>query len=318
MIEKNLRPKTFNEYIGQEKAIATLKLFIKGVKKRGYFSEHILLYGPSGIGKTTLAHVIANELGGEIKITSGAAITKSGDLAAIITNLKNNDILFIDEIHRLPKTAEELLYPVIEDNKLDIIIGKGPSARTVRLTVSKITIIGATTKLALLSAPLRNRFGLVLRLDYYSDEELFKIVSQSARILKLPIDKEAIMEIARRSRKTPRIANHILKRARDIFEENKNKKINTLLLEKLFNILEIDKAGLTNIDIKYLKLLAYKFANQPVGLETIALSLSEDKKTIEEFIEPYLIQLGFIKKTPRGRIVTQKGLKHLGINNYML
>ncbi len=318
MTEKNLRPRSFNEYVGQEKTIATLKLFVKGVKKRGQPSDHILLYGPPGIGKTTLAHVIAYELGGEIKVTSGAAISKGADLAAILTNLKNNDILFIDEIHRLPKTVEELLYPVIEDFNLDIIIGKGPSARTVRLPISKITIIGATTKLALLSPPLRNRFGLVLRLDYYSNEELFKIVSRSCQLLNLPIKKEAILEIVKRARKTPRLANHILKRARDIFEVNKYQTIDLYLLKKLFNLLEIDDMGLTSIDLKYLRLLTTKFSNQPVGIETISLSLSEDKKTIEEFIEPYLLQLGFIKKTSRGRVVTQKGLQHLGETSSML
>lgn len=317
-MEKNLRPKSLNEYLGQEKAVATLKLFIKGVKKRGYPSEHLLFYGPPGIGKTTLAYVVANELGGEFKITSGAAINKGGDLAAILTNLKDNDVLFIDEIHRLPKPVEELLYPVMEDFSLDIILGKGPSARTVRLPISKITIIGATTKLALLSPPLRNRFGLVLRLDYYNEEELVKIISRSCSVLNLPIKKEAIVEIAKRARRTPRIANHILKRARDIFEVNQQQAIDLPVLKKLFNLLEIDEAGLTNIDLKYLKLLAQKFQNQPVGLETISLSLSEDKRTIEEFIEPYLLQLGFIKKTSRGRIVTQKGLQHLGLANLML
>ncbi|MFN4212650.1 MAG: Holliday junction branch migration DNA helicase RuvB [Microgenomates group bacterium] len=318
MTEKNLRPKNFDQYIGQEKTVATLKLFVKGVKKRGFPSEHILLYGPPGIGKTTMAQVVANELGGEIKITSGAAITKGADLAAILTNLKNNDILFIDEIHRLPKTAEELLYPVIEDFSLDIIIGKGPSARTVRLPIPKITIVGATTKLALLSPPLRNRFGLVLRLDYYSIEELVKIISRTCKILNLPIKKEAILEIAKRSRRTPRLANHFIKRARDILEVDRHQIIDLAVLNKLFNLLEIDEIGLSKVDLKYLKLLAIKFANQPVGIDTIALSLSEDKKTIEEFIEPYLLQLGFIKKTSRGRVVTQKGLQHLGLSSVML
>jgi Holliday junction DNA helicase RuvB len=313
MSENNLRPKKFDEYIGQKKIVSTLKFFVEGVKKRGSPSEHLLFYGPPGIGKTTLAHVIAYELKGEIKITSGAALTKGGDLAAILTNLKNNDVLFIDEIHRLPKAVEELLYPVLEDYSLDIIVGKGPSARTVRLPVPKITIIGATTKLALLSAPLRNRFGLILRLDYYGVDELSKIVERTCQLFHLPIDKLSIEEIAKRSRGTPRIANHIIKRVRDFFEVKKEKDIKVDFLEKLFQMLEIDEYGLNNIDLRYLKLIAEKFQNQPVGLDTISHSLSEDKRTIEEFIEPYLLQLGFIKKTSKGRLVTNKGLKHLGL-----
>ncbi len=310
---ENLRPQKLSDYIGQQNVVKTLRLFIDAVNKRGSPSEHILFYGPPGIGKTTLSYIIANELKGEIKITSGAAITKTGDLAAILTNLKENDVLFIDEIHRLPKPVEEILYPVMEEYSLDIVIGKGPSARTVRLPVPKITIVGATTKLALLSSPLRDRFGLLLRLDYYNDEDMIKIVNRSCRILNLPITKEAVYEISRRSRKTPRIANRILKRARDSFEVNKHKTIDENLLANLFHLLEIDKVGLTNIDIKYLHLIAEKYQNTPLGVETIALSLSEDKRTIEEFIEPYLLQLGFIKKTSRGRLLTPKALKHLGI-----
>lgn len=309
----NLRPRLLKDYIGQTNVVKTLSLFIEAVKKRGKPSEHILFYGPPGIGKTTMAYIVANELKGEIKITSGATITKTGDLAAILTNLKDNDVLFIDEIHRLPKSVEEMLYPVMEEYSLDIIIGKGPSARTVRLSVPKITIIGATTKLALLSAPLRDRFGLLLRIDYYSIPEIEKIVKRSAKILNIPITNEAAFQIALRSRKTPRLANRILKRARDIFEVDKHIQIDEKLLTKLFHLLEIDEIGLIDIDKKYLKILAEKFNNQPVGIETIASALSEDVRTVEEFIEPYLLQIGFLKKTSRGRQLTNKALSHLKV-----
>lgn len=307
----NLRPKVIKDYIGQENIVKTLRLFIDAVKKRGKPSEHILLYGPPGIGKTTLAYIVANELKGEIKVTSGATITKTGDLAAILTNLKDNDVLFIDEIHRLPKNVEEMLYPVMEEYSLDIIIGKGPSARTVRLTIPRITIIGATTKLALLSAPLRDRFGLLLRIDYYTVPEIEKIIKRSSNILNIPITSKAAHQIALRSRKTPRLANRILKRARDILEVDKHIQIDEKLLNKLFLLLEIDEIGLIDIDKEYLKVLVEKFSNQPVGVETIASSLSEDVRTVEEFIEPYLLQIGFIKKTSRGRQLTEKALKHL-------
>lgn len=309
----NLRPQTLSEYIGQEKVVSTLKVFLQAVKNRGYPSEHLLFYGPPGMGKTTLAYIIANELSGEIKVTSGAAIEKSGDLAAILTNLKDNDVLFIDEIHRIPKSVEEMLYPVLEEYSLDIIVGKGPSARTVRLSVPRITIIGATTRLALLSAPLRDRFGLVLRLHTYSDKEMVKIVKRAAKLLNLPLTNKAAMEIAKRSRNTPRIANRILKRARDFLEVKNHKEIDQGLLDKLFSLLEIDEKGLTDIDKKYLKALYFKFHSQPVGIETISSTLNEDKRTIEEFVEPYLLQVGFIKKTPRGRVITREGCEHLGI-----
>ncbi len=313
-VEENLRPKLLKDYIGQENVVKTLKMFIDAVNKRGKPSEHILFYGPPGIGKTTLAYIVANELKGEIKVTSGATITKTGDLAAILTNLKDNDVLFIDEIHRLPKPVEEMLYPVMEEYSLDIIIGQGPSARTVRLPVPRITIIGATTKLALLSAPLRDRFGLTLRLDYYHKAEIEKIIIRSSKILKIPVTEEAAHEISLRSRRTPRLANRILKRARDVFEVDKHKMIDKNLLDKLFSLLEIDEIGLTDIDKQYLEILGKKFSNTAVGVETIASSISEDKRTVEEFIEPYLLRLGFIKKTTKGRLLTQKALMHLKIN----
>jgi len=312
-MENVLRPKSLLEYIGQKKIIATLKLFLYGVKKRGVPQEHLLLYGPAGIGKTTLAYVIAKELAGELKITSGPALQKGADLASILTNLKDKDVLFIDEIHRLPKTVEELLYPVLEEYSLDIVVGKGASARIVRLPIPKITIIGATTKIALLSTPLRERFGLILRLDYYSPSEMEEIIERSAKILNIPLTKKAVKLISERSRRLPRVANRILKRVKDIFEVKKYSLIDEKILEKLFEMLEIDSLGLTNIDLKYLKVLAEKFSNQPVGVETIASALSEDKRTIEEYIEPYLLQLGLIKKTPKGRVLTDKALRHLGM-----
>lgn len=309
--EENLRPKLLKDYIGQENVSKTLKMFIDAVNKRGKPSEHILFYGPPGIGKTTLSYIVANELKGEIKITSGATITKAGDLAAILTNLKDNDVLFIDEIHRLPKPVEEILYPVMEEYSLDIIIGQGPSARTVRLPVPRITIIGATTKLAMLSAPLRDRFGLLLRIDYYSMPEIEKIIKRSAKIFDIKITDVAAHQIALRARKTPRLANRILKRARDVFEVDKHKEIDEKLLEKLFELLEIDEVGLTDIDKQYLEVLDKKFNNTAVGVGTIASALSEDVRTVEEFIEPYLLQLGFIKKTSRGRQLTPKALTHI-------
>lgn len=309
----NLRPQKLDDYVGQENAVKTLKLFLNAVKNRGTATEHILFYGPPGIGKTTLSYIISNELEGNIKVTSGAAISKSGDLAAILTNLQDNDVLFIDEIHRMPKTVEEMLYPVLEEYFLDIIIGKGPSARTVRLPVANITIVGATTKLALLSAPMRDRFGLLLRLDYYNDAEMKHIIARSAQLMDIKITKGALEEIALRSRRTPRIANRILKRARDILEVDHHDVLDEKVVAKLFKLLEIDNAGLSDIDIQYLNVIADKFQNSPVGVETIASALSEDRRTIEEFIEPYLLRLGFIKKTPRGRVVTPKGCKHINI-----
>ncbi len=310
-IDPNLRPKNLQTYIGQQNVRKTLSVFIEAVKNRGEASEHILFYGPPGIGKTTLAHIIANELTGDIKITSGTALSKSGDLAAILTNLQDRDVLFIDEIHRLPKNIEEMLYPVMEEYSLDIVIGKGPSARTVRLPVPKITIVAATTRLALLSAPMRDRFGLLLRLDYYTDSEMEEIVNRSSQLMSVPLTKQSIKEIAKRSRRTPRIANRILKRVRDTVEVEKLKEVDDTTLHKLFKILEIDEKGLTKMDQSYIHAIGVKFHNQPVGVNTLSSTLGEDIQTIEEYIEPYLLQIGYIKKTSRGRVLTPQALAYL-------
>lgn len=309
----NLRPQTLDDYIGQQQVVNTLRVFLQAVQSRGTVSEHILLYGPPGIGKTTLASIIATELKGEIKVTSGAAMQKSGDLAAILTNLKDNDVLFIDEIHRLPRTVEEMLYSVMEDYVLDIVIGKGPSARTVRLPIPRITLVGATTRLAMLSAPLRDRFGLILRLDYYKEDEMEHIIMRSSKLLGVPLKKPIAHEISKRSRRTPRLANRIIKRAHDIMLVEKTSELTDDIMLKLFALLELDEYGLQDIDRKYIRVLGHKFQNSPVGIETIASALSEDRQTIEEFIEPYLLQIGFLRKTPRGRQLTGKALTHAGL-----
>lgn len=314
VLDINLRPATLQEYIGQEKVRRSLKLFVDAVSKRGVVAEHLLFYGPPGMGKTTLSHIIARELNGELKTTSGPAIAKTGDLAAILTNLKDNDVLFIDEIHRLPKAVEEALYPVMEDFSLDIIIGKGPSARTMRLPIPKITIVGATTRLALLSAPLRDRFGMTLRLDYYTDEEMAEIVLRSAKLYAIPLSPQIAALIAKRARRTPRLANRILKRARDLYEVKKLKEITPQVVDDLFSILEIDEIGLTDGDRKYLLAIIEKFDGGPVGVSTLAHTLSEDIQTIEEYIEPYLMRIGFLKKTGKGRVVTPKAYSHLHIS----
>ena len=312
---QSLRPQSLSDYVGQDNVIKTLEVFLNAVKSRGEPSEHLLFYGPPGIGKTTLAHIIANELHGEMKVTSGAAMQKSGDLAAILTNLQDNDVLFIDEIHRLPRTVEEILYPVMEDYFLDIVIGKGPSARTVRLPVPRITIVGATTRLAMLSAPLRDRFGLIMRLDYYEPKDMEKIILRASNILGTPITKDAAKQIAVRSRRTPRLANRILKRARDMLLVDGITEINDASLAQLFVLLELDEFGLQDVDRKYMETLGKKFQNNPVGIETIASAMSEDRQTIEEFIEPYLLQIGFLKKTPRGRTLTPHAMRHIGAKN---
>nr|WP_330395582.1 Holliday junction branch migration DNA helicase RuvB [Tyzzerella sp. An114] len=311
--EPKLRPNNLESYIGQEKVKSNMKVFIEAAKGRGEALDHVLLYGPPGLGKTTLSNIIANEMGVNIKTTSGPAIERPGDMAAILNSLGEGDILFIDEIHRLNRMIEEILYPAMEDFAIDIVIGKGAGARSVRLDLPKFTLIGATTRIGLLTAPLRDRFGVIHRLELYDISQLKTIIKRSASVLDIPIDDKGAEEIARRSRGTPRIANRLLKRVRDFAQVKYDGEITEEVSKYALDLLEVDKMGLDNVDRKMLLAMIEKFSGGPVGVDTLAVSIGEEAETIEDVYEPYLIQLGYIQRTPRGRIVTDLGYKHFGI-----
>ena len=312
--EAGLRPRTLDDYIGQDRVRENLQVSIAAAKQRGEALDHVLLYGPPGLGKTTLAYVIANELGVAIRSTAGPVIEKAGDLAAILTNLQERDVLFIDEVHRMQPTIEETLYPAMEDYVLDIMIGQGPGARSVKMPLQPYTLVGATTRTGLLTSPLRARFGIVHRLDYYSDSDIEEIVRRSARILGVPIDDDAAMEIARRSRGTPRVANRLLRRVRDYAQVRADGHITGSVADSALRLLEVDARGFDEIDRRLLRTIIDKFSGGPVGVATLAAAMSEEKDTIEEIYEPFLIQVGFLDRTPRGRVATARAYEYFGLN----